>query len=360
MKPNGSRTFCSRLATLFLVGTASISLGACSNSGGEEASSVVTITQTKSVAPAPSSDTVHAAPEIVEINASQAYAKVLANPSAYPVNPAAEHEPDGTYSYAVVEATGDSTPELLVKVNGKEFTPVMVFSIDQSTGEVIHSPHVLIAGAQSAGGGRQDVAGSLSGTGIHELSWQSISPTAKNTFYQVQGDLLVPTATDTFALETGLPDHAPLTWFDTNDPSQLGFIQNASPTLGQAAQPETTTAPAGEYVFSGTVINQTTSEAMNGRRAPNGEADVPGYIQLVLDAPQEVTAVKAGGMHTESVQKIRLAVPNDPSGSPINWEQYVGQHITVATSQQNLGYPSDTSIPLGMLAIDGSPTISLS
>ncbi|WP_018296415.1 hypothetical protein [Corynebacterium lubricantis] len=331
------RTPSRRFATFLTVGAVSIASSACSPSSSEEPIKVVTITQTTTPAP-------EKAPET--LNPEEIYAAVLSDPSAYPVNSSAEHEPDGTYSYAVVEATGDSSPELLIKVNGREFTPVMVFTIDQSSGELIHSPHVLIAGARSAGGGRADVAASRTGTGIHEMTWQSISPTGKDTLYELHGDQLVPSTEDSYQIEAGHPDHAVLSWFDTNDPSHLGFVQNAG----------NTSTPANAITFSGTVINQTAVEAMNGRPTPNGEPDIPGYIQLVLDSPQEVTASKAGDFHTESVEKIRLATPHDTS---MDWEPYVGQHVTITTTPEHLAFPSDTSIPLGMLIVSGSPDISV-
>lgn len=109
----------------------------------------------------------------------------------------------------------------------------------------------------------------------------------------------------------------------------------------------------GEYEFIGTVEKQSTEEVLKGAPPPN-PSDVPSnrYYVLVLDEPQEVSAVKAGPDPYTQVNGILAlgAVDGYRDDSP-TWERYVGKRVRIIAMQDDLSYPSDTSLPLGALKL---------
>lgn len=157
-----------------------------------------------------------------QIDYRAAYAEVLANPGAYPPNPAARYEPTGTYSYALVEATGDDIPDLLLRVDSKEFSPVLLLKVD-SNGTVVASTDVVLDGAAGAGGSRSEVFGSREGSGIYEVSSQSLRPEGRGQRYLLEGTSLVRSGEpQTFNKANGTPaDYFSPNWLDTTDPSGL-------------------------------------------------------------------------------------------------------------------------------------------
>ena len=101
------------------------------------------------------------------------YEWVLSHPGDYAVNSAAQYTPDGTYEYALVEATGGGTPELLLAVGGSDTTPVIVFTIGED-GKARASTDVLVMGAPGNGGGRLAVWASAGGRGVYQISGSSL------------------------------------------------------------------------------------------------------------------------------------------------------------------------------------------
>lgn len=124
-----------------------------------------------------------------------------------------------------------------------------------------------------------------------------------------------------------------------------------APAPGQQA-PAQNTGSSGQMVLTGTVVDMTTSEIMEGQRTPNGEPETNGYIVLQLDSPQQITSRKSGSLdlRESTVTEVSLATPNG-SQSSINWTGYVGTHVTVTTTADGLWLPSDTGLPLGMVRL---------
>lgn len=111
----------------------------------------------------------------------------------------------------------------------------------------------------------------------------------------------------------------------------------------------------GEYEFVGTVEKQSTEEVLKGATPPN-PSNKPSdrYYVLVLDEPQEVSAKKAGPEPFSQVNEILAlgSVDEFRDDSP-KWETYVGKRVRIVASQDDLSYPSDTSLPLGALKLMG-------
>lgn len=138
----------------------------------------------------------------------------------------------------------------------------------------------------------------------------------------------------------------------TQDAGPVPTGVNGEPLTGGSDTGGTGTASE-QITLTGTVVDMTTSEIMDGRPSPNGEPESNGYIVLQLNGPQQVTAQKSGAsgqLGTETVSQISLATPSG-SLSPINWSKYVGQHVTVTTSVSGMWFPSDTGLPLGMVRL---------
>lgn len=111
----------------------------------------------------------------------------------------------------------------------------------------------------------------------------------------------------------------------------------------------------GEYEFVGTVEKQSTEEVLKGATPPN-PSNKPSdrYYVLVLDEPQEVSAKKAGPDLFSQVNEIlALGSVDDFRDDSPTWEPYVGKRVRIIASQDDLTYPSDTSLPLGALQLRG-------
>ncbi|QGU01541.1 hypothetical protein CKALI_03290 [Corynebacterium kalinowskii] len=127
---------------------------------------------------------------------------------------------------------------------------------------------------------------------------------------------------------------------------------NSATVIIRPAGPGDAQASAYEYAFEGTVVVKGPSEVDNGYGVPNGERSDSEYLILVLDAPQVVTAPKAGSTATKSISAIGLGKKEyisswlpDTSGP---WRQYVGKRIRLHANSNSMYFQSDASLPMGM------------
>lgn len=339
----------------------SLVLVGCSSTAESTTTEVASSTETSSqISPTtPVSTTEAALPEDPSANAVEEYAQILANPSIYPVSEAAQYVPNGTYSYALVEATSDSVPELLLRVDSKEFAPILVFSFDENTQSAVQAGGVLIDGAASAGGSRVKVRASNSGAGIHQLDWYSIQPVGESTLYGIQGNSLTQIADpEDFMVGELLPDHHEITWIDSNDTSGLSTVQGGGSSI-QPTQPAATQAPVtNAHHFSGVVQILTGAEVMRGQPTPNGEPETDQFLVLVLDSPIDITAPNAiGDPQNRTISQVSLG-RYFPDDSTNEWLNYLDTHIEVTAGLDQVWFPTDTAMPLGMLRLKDYKSIS--
>lgn len=339
----------------------SLVLAGCSSTTEPTTTEVASSTETSSqISPTTPASTTEEAPlEDPSANAVEEYAQILANPSIYPFTEISRFVPTGTYSYALVEATSDSVPELLLRVDSQEFAPILVFSYDENTQSAVQAGGVLIDGAASAGGSRVKVRASNSGAGIHQLDWYSIQPVGESTLYGIQGNSLTQIADpEDFMVGELLPDHHEITWIDANDPSGLSTVQSGGSSIQQAVPTPVQQPASNLHYFSGVVTMQTAGELMRGERTPNGEPATDLYLVLALDAPIEITARNAAtDPQTRTISEVSLG-RYIPANGDNEWIGYLDTHVEITATTDQVWFPTDTGLPLGMLRLEGYKSIS--
>ncbi|PAT10781.1 hypothetical protein CKJ80_05270 [Corynebacterium hadale] len=287
------------------------------------------------------------------------YEYVIAHPTEYTFETEALVEPTGSYSYALVEATGDDVPELLLKQDSSEFAPVLVFTIGDD-GKAHPSTNVLIDGVRSAGGSRAAVVASATGEGLYQENHNGMRPEVDFQLYSVDGDTLTKVGAPEEAHIDAIPEkYQQITWTSTTDPSAL---QQGAPAAAAPAEGAQDEAPAddmvlGEGEFVGTVEELTIEEALAQAGADDPSAPESGskYWVLHFDGPQDISANKGGsrGPVTQTTEYMRLGYSeitsygNHEAGT--EWAQYVGKRVKVSLDPSTLSWPSDVSYPLGSL-----------
>lgn len=298
------------------------------------------------------------------------YEWVLDHPGDYPVNSAAQYTPDGTYEYALVEANGGGTPELLLSVSGGHTRPIIVFTIGDD-GKAHPSPEVLIMGTPGNGAAREAVWSSVKGEGLYQISGSSQSREFLSRRFVLDGASLSPAEEQSFPTEQPLPDHQGITYTPVSDKQPLRdgalTVHDLSDPMGAAAGGTDSAANTGDNLQAaegqtemvGTVVVKTGQELMapRGLGMPNGEDPNSTYILLWFDEPQTIFGLKGGSDgETKTVEYGTLGA-NETSQSGyshthgLQWEQYVGKRVKIVANQDQLFYPSDASMPVGALRI---------
>ena len=361
-----------RALALVVVGSVGVVSG-CAG-GGERETVVVTSTQWVD----PDSGSVVESAELAETGGEAAaeaenaadwrteYEWVLSHPGDYPVNAAAQYTPDGTYEYALVEATGGGTPELLLAVGGSDTTPVIVFTIGDD-GKARASTDVLMMGAPGNGGGRLTVLASAGGRGVYQISGSSLGKESVSELFALNGTSLSGGTKETFPSEGHLPDHQLIDWNPVSSPQPLrdGNLTVLPPSGESVSGGDSQTAPSNQIEFVGNVVRKTGEELMapRGLDMPNGQDPQSEYFLLWLDQPMTVTGFVGGGTDTKEIQYVALGSrelwPRGPEEKNIEWEGRVGERIRILKDKDDIGFPSDTSMPLGALWISPEDTFEV-
>lgn len=122
---------------------------------------------------------------------------------------------------------------------------------------------------------------------------------------------------------------------------------------------------ANTVVMEGTVRIMSNRELIDGpmKKDLNGwvpvEADqmTDRYPILVLDKPTKLTGYQADPEpRTETVKYVSLG-HSSPEWANLNvWQRYDGKRVTIVANQDDFGWPSDVSMPLGWLRFAGHET----
>lgn len=267
-----------------------------------------------------------------------AFCSVLLNPPTMAESRESRFHPTGAYSYAFVEATGDDSPYMLLRIEGEEFSRVLVYTLDDSGAPVAASGY-LIDGAAGVGGSRARVLASASGAGVYQIDYQSVRPEGTSALYRLEGDSLVKGPSMTVEALSTPPDHVEIDW---------------RPVTGRARPDSQNTT-----TFTGTVREKSTSEVMKGLPVPNGEPESNRYYVLELDAPMTITGRSSGGgFLTRTITDAALGLRDEYSDNSARWVPLVESRVSITADNSDLWFPSDTGLPLGMLRISPDATVS--
>ena len=280
----------------------------------------------------------------------------------------------GAYKYALTEMNGDGIPELLFGADdGNGLLNVQVFSADGSGNPFIAPSKVLLDGVASGGGTRASIMGSKAGNGIIQVLGSASNPQWYCNRMVLQGSELVKSENCDFTFGDSTPvldgDGAELQWLDVSDRSALqklagpaGAAGAKQPAGGKSADQKAKAIAAakaqGKQVFEGTIriLNHAELTGLQGISDPNpdysGTFKYEKYAILVFDRTQTVTGTSGDGtgMQTDSAKLLCVGAYYagvDSVDTTPEWVPYNGKRVVVAGTAEEVGWPSDTSLPLG-------------
>ena len=114
----------------------------------------------------------------------------------------------------------------------------------------------------------------------------------------------------------------------------------------------------GKQVFEGTIRIMNHAELVGFQGVPESNPDYSGtfkyeeYAILVFDGPQTVTGMSGDGtgMQTDSAKLLCVGAyyaSVDSVDTTPEWVPYNGKRVVVAGPAEDVGWPSDASLPLG-------------
>lgn len=301
------------------------------------------------------------------------YEWVLEHPDDYPVNSAAQYTPGGASKYAIVEATGGGTPELLLAVGQGYTNPVIVFTIGPD-GKAVASTDVLIIGTPGNGAAREMVWAAEDGKGLYQISGSSRSSQALSRHFVLDGTSLTKTSESDINWEAPGSEYLGIDWVDINNRQPLtegtltvAPLGGGAASAGVANATSSAAAPAaGQVQLTGTVRAVTGAElqAGSGYGMPNGEDPQSVYYVLWFDSPQDVTGKKLTEYVTKrqefaALGKRETMASGYPNTDGLEWADRVGQRVTLTVDQDGLWYPTDAGMPLGAVRVGSDYTVDV-
>ena len=301
------------------------------------------------------------------------YTEILDAPAKY-LTALDLYNSSGVYKYALTEMNGDGIPELLFGADdGNGLLNVQVFSADGSENPFKAPSNVLLDGVAAGGGTRASIMGNKAGNGIIQALGSASNPQWYCNRMVLQGSELVKSENCDFTFGESAPvldgDGAELQWLDVSDRSALqklagpaGAAGSKQPAGGKSADQKAKAIAAakaqGKQVFEGTIriMNHAELVGFQGVSDPNpdysGTFKYEKYAILVFDGTQTVTGMSGdgSGMQTGSA-KLLCVGAYYPGVSSVDttpkWVPYNGKRVVVAGTAEDVGWPSDTSLPVG-------------
>ena len=301
------------------------------------------------------------------------YTEILDAPTKY-LTALDLYNSSGVYKYALTEMNGDGIPELLFGADdGNGLLNVQVFSADGSENPFKAPSNVLLDGVAAGGGTRAFILGSKAGNGIIQALGSASNPQWYCNRMVLQGSELVESENCDFTFGESAPvldgDGAELQWLDVLDRSALqklagpaGAAGSKQPAGGKSAEQKAKAIAAakaqGKQVFEGTIriMNHAELVGFQGVSDPNpdysGTFKYEKYAILVFDRTQTVTGTSGDGtgMQTDSAKLLCVGAYYagvDSVDTTPEWVPYNGKRVVVAGTAEEVGWPSDTSLPLG-------------
>lgn len=305
--------------------------------------------------------------------AFEQYTEILDAPAKY-LTALDLYNSSGVYKYALTEMNGDGIPELLFGADdGNGLLNVQVFSADGSENPFKAPSNVLLDGVAAGGGTRAFILGSKAGNGIIQALGSASNPQWYCNRMVLQGSELVKSENCDFTFGESAPvldgDGAELQWLDVSDRSALQKLAGPAGTAGskqssgsksadQKAKAIAAAKAQGKQVFEGTIriLNHAELTGLQGISDPNpdysGTFKYEKYAILVFDGTQTVTGMSGDGtgMQTDSAKLLCVGAYYagvDSVDTTPEWVPYNGKRVVVAGTAEEVGWPSDTSLPLG-------------
>lgn len=301
------------------------------------------------------------------------YTEILDAPTKY-LTALDLYNSSGVYKYALTEMNGDGIPELLLGADdGNGLLNVQVFSADGSENPFKAPSNVLLDGVAAGGGTRAFILGSKAGNGIIQALGSASNPQWYCNRMVLQGSELVESENCDSTFGESSPvldtDGTELQWLDVSDRSALqklagptGAAGAKQPARGKSADQKAKAIAAakaqGKQVFEGTIriMNHAELVGFQGVSDPNpdysGTFKYEKYAILVFDGTQTVTGMSGdgSGMQTGSAKLLCVGAYYagvDSVDTTPEWVPYNGKRVVVAGTAEDVGWPSDTSLPVG-------------
>ncbi|MGD7003092.1 hypothetical protein [Corynebacterium halotolerans] len=352
-----------------LVLTTTAALTACTSfGGGARGSSDVAETVAGAGTGSPAQQPVADAPVPTGITPppgntiTKAYSDILDNSGKYSFTGGADYSLNGEYEYALVEMSGDDSPELLVKaLTTDHIDPIRVFSTT-ADGALVAPGGTLVSGAAGAGGYRAGVSAAPEGDRIFQTEWHSLRPEVSVRGFLLEGGELVPNG-ETWEDDQVAPsgDLVSIAFHPLHDRQPIEATEPGAGAVdtgggGQGGRgvpgPSPTLASAEGNTVTGTVRVLTAPELAEFQgldQTPNGEDSSYRFAVFILDSPAAFSAKSSGnaGAMQEREAAMVLLGAQTPHTSGATGFDLKDQHLTLSFDQNGCWFPSDASLPLG-------------
>lgn len=111
---------------------------------------------------------------------------------------------------------------------------------------------------------------------------------------------------------------------------------------------------------NGQLLKHGSMKSLKGRLPSDADKVSDRYPILVLDRPTKLTGYQADPEpRTETMKYVSLG-HSSPEWANLNvWNRYDGKRVIVVANQDDFGWPSDVSMPLGWLRFGGHETADI-
>lgn len=262
-----------------------LGLTACSNSSdesgasSESSSSVVTSTVTveETTSESPTSEV-----SDVEILA-ETYGKILDNPFPYLDENNMGLRPDGTYSYALHDATGDGLPELFFRANGDDMYGQVRIASSEDGKNARLTENYHLDGQSPASGAVHKFFAAENGDGFYVTNIISVVSGINTSLYRLEGNTTVKVGESGYQETVDKTNLKDMMWVPVEDRGWLDGLANGA--FGASADD---VAP-NEAKLSGVVKAKTAHDIAPDLAGMTGDDPNEVYYVLELDKPTTIT-----------------------------------------------------------------------
>lgn len=277
------------------------------------------------------------------------------------------------FEYALVEMTGDETPELLL--SGKSDTGVKFLKFYRYNHGKAYplksgNDEQLKIGISGMGGFRGTAAQKIDGSGLFLDHWKSSSGKGNRYDLRINGKYLSIRRIDQMStvLEDKANYHIPwndIQWCGIDKRDSLKSYKPLDISAGKAKLKESRKNHENQYrkqireakdegyrILKGRVrIFDTDSELISFQKIPdmNTDGNFGPYVTLIFDQPEKITANNGDGSGEQTTRKSKMIsiYMDDPNTFADMWDGFDKKKVTIKIEPHNTWWPSDVSLPVG-------------